>query len=28
VIAAEIVENLEVALEQFGSIYQELDGGE
>ncbi len=24
VIAAEIVENLEVALEQFGSIYQEL----
>ncbi len=28
VIAAEIVGNLEVALEQFGSIYQELEGGE
>ena len=28
VIAAEIVENLQVALEQFGSIYQELEGGE
>ncbi|WP_440955962.1 hypothetical protein ACSAZK_03120 [Methanosarcina sp. Mfa9] len=28
VIAAEIMENLEVALEQFGSIYQELEGGE
>jgi len=25
IIAAEIVENLEVALEQFSSIYQELE---
>ena len=28
IIAAEIVENLEVALDQFSSIYQELERGE